>query len=144
MAGDVRDWLILSGVPGLGPAAFSGLLSRFRSPKAVLRAPLRGLCQVPGIGEETAQAIRGASSRSWASDQMTRAAGAEVQIVTLKDPAYPRLLKRIYAPPPVLFARGDLQARAAPAIAIVGSRSFTSYGRDCAFRLAADLAELGI
>ena len=144
MTGDIRDWLTLLSAPGLGPAAFSCLLGRFRSPAAALRAPLQGLCEIPGIGRETARAIRAGSSRSWASDQVSRAAEAGVEIITLRESAYPRLLRRIYAPPPVLFVQGDIQVCAAPSIAIVGSRSFTPYGRDCAFRLAGDLAEMGI
>ena len=144
MTRDIRDWLTLFSVPGLGPAAFSSLLSRFKSPKAALRAPFHSLCGIPGIGQETAGAIRAGSNRSWASDQVTRAADAGVEIITLKEPAYPRLLRRIFAPPPLLFVQGDVQVCTAPAIAIVGSRSFTPYGRDCAFRLAGELAGLGI
>ncbi len=144
MAGDICDWLTLFSVPGLGPAAFSDLLSRFRSPKVALRATLQSLCQTPGIGAETARAIRSATNRSWASDQVARAAEAGADIITLKGSAYPRLLRRIYAPPPLLFVKGDIKVCAAPFIAIVGSRSFTPYGRDCAFRLAGDLAEMGI
>ena len=144
MTRDIRDWLTLYSVPGLGPAAYSSLLSRFRSPKAALRAPFHGLCAVPGIGEETARAILAGSSRSWASDQVARAAEAGVEIITLRESAYPRLLRRIFAPPPVLFVLGDIRVCAAPCVAIVGSRSFTPYGRDCAFRLAGDLSQLGI
>ena len=69
---------------------------------------------------------------------------ANIQICTLSDHHYPTLLKQIYAPPPLLFVKGDIRLCNAPTIAIVGSRSFTSYGKETAYRLSSDLARSGI
>ena len=49
---------ILQGMPGIGPRRASRLLERFGTIEAVVSAPLEELSAVPGIGPETARAIR--------------------------------------------------------------------------------------
>ncbi|TDA67224.1 MAG: DNA-protecting protein DprA [Clostridia bacterium] len=64
---------------------------------------------------------------------------------TLADAGYPLSLKRINAPPPVLYARGDLTAcQGISGIGIVGTRKATAYGRQMAKTLAFDLARAGM
>jgi len=60
------------------------------------------------------------------------------------DSAYPTLLTLIPDPPERLFFRGNLAALEFPAIAIVGSRKSTEYGRWAARTLAKRLSEHGI
>ena len=144
MSQNLLDWLRLFSVPGLGPTAFSVLLKRFHTPGEVLGAPFDRLCEVDHIGAETARAIREQQDETWAIEQMAGANSAGIQILTLADPRYPLLLRQIYAPPPLLFVRGEIEACAAPAVALVGSRSFTLYGRDTAYGLADELARRGI
>ena len=58
---------------------------------------------------------------------------------------YPSLLRETFDPPIVLYALGDIErALAQPAIAVVGSRSCSTYGRNVAEMLARELAERGI
>ena len=59
-------------------------------------------------------------------------------------PDYPAALAAIPDPPPVLWCRGRPAALAAPAVAIVGSRSGSPYAREVAARLGADLAGCGV
>ncbi|MGD8327891.1 MAG: DNA-processing protein DprA [Acidobacteriota bacterium] len=54
---------------------------------------------------------------------------------------YPRLLGKIGDPPEVLYVRGELPR--GPAVAVVGSRECTAYGRRIAYRLAVDIARCG-
>ncbi len=68
-----------------------------------------------------------------------RRAGAHV--VLLGDEDYPPLLARIHDPPPMLYIRGELIERDCLALAVVGSRRCTAYGREQAARLAGLLAE---
>ncbi len=144
MAQNLLNWLTLLSVPGLGPAAFSGLLQHFHSPDEVLRASRARLCGVPNIGAETARAIVEDRNADWAEKQIARSGDAGIGILTLADAGYPPLLRRIYAPPPVLFVRGNIHVCAAPTVALVGSRSFTPYGRDTACGLAGELVRRDI
>lgn len=104
---------------------------------------------VDGIGPGSAHAIRATADRSWAADQIRRTQHAGFQILTLSASAYPPLLRQIAAPPPLLWATGNLEAvgpspTVSPAVAMVGSRDPSDYGSRIAPRLAADLAHSGI
>jgi DNA processing protein len=61
-------------------------------------------------------------------------------------PGYPPLLRAIPDPPPVLWLRGDVPAGllALPAVAVVGARACSSYGRSVARTLGRELAAAGL
>lgn len=71
-------------------------------------------------------------------------ANRNIAIVTILDPHYPRLLREIAQPPWVLYCQGELSVLEHAAIAIVGTRSPTAYGRKAAFDLARDLSAAGV
>ena len=62
------------------------------------------------------------------------------QVVVFNDPNYPSLLKEIYDPPLVIFARGNLKILQLPKIAMVGSRNASIAGREIAHKFAKELA----
>ena len=66
-----------------------------------------------------------------------------VVIVTPADAAYPASLRTAPGRPLALYVKGDAAALSKPAIALVGTRRATPYGRDVANRLAYDLAKAG-
>ncbi|MBL9148429.1 MAG: DNA-protecting protein DprA [Phycisphaerae bacterium] len=70
-----------------------------------------------------------------------RAVGAAV--VAVGEPAYPTLLGAVPDPPPFLWCQGSLDAKDAWAVAVVGSRRASAYGRDQAARFARGFAERG-
>lgn len=67
-----------------------------------------------------------------------------IRIVTAFDEEYPAPLAEIPDPPFLLFAIGRLERLKLPAVAVVGSRNATRYGRDVASRLARDLSHAGV
>ncbi|MDE2889622.1 MAG: DNA-processing protein DprA [Gemmatimonadota bacterium] len=144
MSNDILDWLTLHSVAGLGPVAFSALLREFRGPDEVLRATRERLCAVPGIGPELADAIHTDRDPAWAEEQLRRAEDARVHLLTLQCPDYPGYLRETHAPPPILYVLGKINVCAHPTVAIVGSRSFTSYGRDIAYQMSGELVRRGI
>ncbi len=68
----------------------------------------------------------------------------DIQTLTLSDPGYPRRLREIHTPPPMLYVKGTLLAEDEAAVAIVGTRSATLYGRSQATRFGEELAKCGI
>ncbi len=60
------------------------------------------------------------------------------------DPRYPDILKQIADYPPLLFVKGAPDCLKRPAIAIVGSRASTAYGRSVAYHIARELAAMGL
>ncbi|HEX3724292.1 MAG TPA: DNA-processing protein DprA [Nitrolancea sp.] len=75
---------------------------------------------------------------------MQRVERAGVHLLTLADDDYPRLLREISSPPPVLYVRGSITAQDENAVAIVGTRRVTSYGREMSRRFGAELATSGV
>ena len=66
------------------------------------------------------------------------------RLVFQEDDEYPELLREIYDPPIVLYAKGRLLPEGHNSIAIVGARRTTHYGQDTARKLAYQLAGAGI
>ncbi|GMV80161.1 MAG: DNA processing protein DprA [Planctomycetota bacterium] len=127
----------------VGPVTYRKLVRIFGSAEAVLAAPQARLEEVPDLGRKTAQSIRQAASDAWAEEELARASVRGVTILTLDDPAYPKPLLNTYDPPPVLYVSGELRPEDALAVAIVGTRHCSPYGRKQAERLAAGLALAG-
>lgn len=71
------------------------------------------------------------------------ASQADLHCIIFDDPLYPRLLREIPKPPPLLFVRGDPTFLSLPQVAIVGSRNPTAGGCENAERFARYLAECG-
>jgi DNA processing protein len=112
---------------------------------------LEGLLALPAaeltdrLGSETAAqallaSVEDLAAERWAAE-LERAG---MRLLTAFDPEYPPLLSEIADPPFVLFARGSLERLRLPAVAIVGSREATRYGRDVATRLARELSSVGV
>ncbi|MEZ6069668.1 MAG: DNA-processing protein DprA [Pirellulales bacterium] len=66
-----------------------------------------------------------------------------IGVLTAGSTAFPPLLREIPDPPPVLFLKGDITPADGTAVAVVGSRHATSYGRQQAERLGRGLAQTG-
>lgn len=56
-------------------------------------------------------------------------------------PEYPALLKEIYDPPLVFFAKGNIELLQQPQMAIVGSRNASISGREIALKMAGELTQ---
>jgi DNA processing protein len=68
----------------------------------------------------------------------------KAEYTTIYDVDYPPLLKEIYIPPFVIYYKGNAKILNSSAIAIVGSRKFTQYGKNIGYKLAFDLAQSGL
>ena len=78
----------------------------------------------------------------WAAElEMAKKFG--VTILTPADEGYPAALRQAPGRPLALYVKGDVSALSKPAIALIGTRRATQYGRDVANRFAYDLAKAG-
>ncbi len=139
----ILEWLAISLTPGLGPTKARKLVEHFGSAEGVFRASLTEL-ESTGIQAVSAQSIATGKSAELAREEIARAAGAGVTVLSLEDSCYPARLKEIYDPPLVLYVRGDPEVLTRPGIAMVGTRHPTPYGSGMAERLACDLAAQGL
>ena len=139
-----RALVALSLVPGVGPGRVRALLAAFGSAAAAMRAPVPALTRVDGVGRQTAAAIRSWDDPAEVDRQLDRADRVGARLVAFGDDEYPARLREIYDPPPFLWARGRLTAADADAVAVVGTRRASDYGRRAAEAFAGDLARAGV
>lgn len=139
-------WLQLAMTDGIGPILMRRLIDRMGDAESASVASLRNLQEVEGIGSATAakihRSLQAAAGR--AENELAKAQKLGVRIICPEDESYPPLLKEIPDPPAVLYVRGDLQPRDLNAVAIVGSRKCSHYGREQAERFASLLAGAGV
>jgi len=129
---------------GVGPVFSRRLLERFGSADAVVNASVRELALVESVGPLRAEQFRRAFDAASPDAERRAMARSGARLLRLGRSEYPQLLAAIADPPAVLWVRGELQADDALAVAVVGSRRCTSYGREQAMRLAFALAEVGL
>jgi DNA processing protein len=139
---NTRYYLGFNLVPGMGPARVARLLAHCGSPEAAWFADAFALAAA-GIEARAAAALQAARERIDLDGELRRAARAGVTLLTLESPAYPRLLREIPGAPPLIYVRGGLLADDW-AVAVVGTRAPSTYGREAAYRLAGDLARAGV
>ena len=103
----------------------------------------RDLLTRQGIGAELAASIAAQRDEVDPAEEQRRAARIGASIVTPLDAAYPEALRSIHDPPLALYVQGDLTPADRQAIAMVGTRRCTQYGRGVADRLSFQLAKVG-
>jgi DNA processing protein len=140
---EVRALLTLHLVPGLGPRLTAALLQRFGSAENVLQQPPGRLREVPYLGAKLADDLAQAVRQVNVDAELERMARYGVRLLALGSPDYPAAIASITDPPHLLYVRGGLEERDAKAVAIVGSRGCTSYGKRAASVLATGLVRAG-
>jgi len=119
----LKYWLAVNMVDGIGPIKLKKLLDEHSS--------IEKVCEVTN------------ASLQQAEQEIKRAGEMNTSLLSLADDHYPELLKNIYDPPPILYVKGNDLDPADKAIAIVGTRKASRYGKETAHRLAYELACLG-
>jgi DNA processing protein len=136
-------WLALRLVPGLGPRKSAMLIERFRTPQAIFRAShseLEGL----GLSGGVARSIASGCVFEDAADQHNKLLETGTEAIPITDARYPELLRGIFDPPVLLFARGNVGLLRGVGFAVVGTRRPTPYGVAVAEKLAGELAQAGL
>ena len=138
----LASWLKLSLTPGLSATVLRELLRQFGLPENILateRVALARYAPLAALDALHSEAVTHAVARAldWA-----QAPGHSV--VTLADPAYPKLLLEISDPPALLYCAGRLDLLNQPSLAVVGSRNATALGGRDAHSFAHALSDAGL
>ncbi len=142
---DSREALIaLNLIEYVGPVRVRLLLEHFGDAPKVLQASKSELLRVCNIGDETAGAIAAWEKTVDLAGELKRVQEFGCHVLIQGDEDYPELLRHIYDPPIVLYAKGQLTAKDKNAVAMVGSRMTTHYGIEAARKLAYQLAYVGV
>jgi DNA processing protein len=140
---DVHYWLALKLVPRLAIHKKLALVDAYGL--AVLFS-LSSLSPLTSANNLTTKHLAAFHQPNWLliNDIINNSHHCNSEIITFDDPLYPYLLKQIYDPPLVIFVQGNKKLLNQSQLAIVGSRSASVNGREAAFKLAQQLAEVGL
>ena len=138
-----RYWVSFHRISGVGSARIGRLLECFDSLEAAWLASDREI-RATGLPSDVVTAILTERVQINPDRETTELERHGIQALTIEDDEYPRLLRHIPLPPPVLYVRGTLLPTDELAIGVVGTRRATSYGTDMTARISRGLAEAGV
>jgi len=136
-------WIGLNLVKGIGAVRFRALIDIFGDVQSAWQASAEDL-RAAGLSQKIVQnlvQLRGDVSleQIWEKIQAN-----DVQVLIWDDDHYPERLREFTNAPPVLYMRGNLLPSDAWAVAIVGTRRATAYGRQVTDETARTLAQSGV
>lgn len=140
---DKRYWVGFNLVKGIGAVRLQALRDHFGDLSLAWQAPadvLRSAGLSPKLAERVVQIRASLNLEKY----MSKLVAQGIQVLTWDDELYPRRLKEIDQPPPVLYMRGALKAEDFWSVAVVGTRRVSAYGRQVADELAMFLANHGV
>jgi DNA processing protein len=140
---DKRYWIGFNLIKGIGAVRMQALMRHFGDLEVAWKAAPIELARA-GLGLKVIERIVQARQNVDLEKLWAKIEAQGIKILTWEDETYPQRLKEIDQPPPVLYIRGDYLPDDLFAVAIVGTRRVTAYGRQITEELAAYLAANGI
>lgn len=135
--------LSLHSVAGLGPMRLKALLDYFSDPKMAWEADVLEIQRI-GIPQNVINLFLETRKKLNPEKYLESIEKSGIKYLTVFDENYPRLLKEIYDPPTVLYYKGEILPEDERAVAVVGTRRVTGYGKLVTQRFACDLVSFGI
>ena len=140
---DKKYWVGFNFIKGIGAVRMQGLVAYFGDLESAWGADPTALAE-SGLGAKVVERVLAARQNVNLDQVWAKIEAQGIKILTWQDEAYPSRLKEIDQPPPVLYIRGEYLPDDLFAVAIVGTRRVTPYGRQVTEELASFLASNGI
>ena len=139
-----KAFLVLNGLPHIGPITLSRLLKKFSGDAvSLMKASEKELKEVEGVGAKIATTIKEWREHFDLNKELKRMGEEGATFIAFENPEYPVLLSKIGDPPIGLYKKGTLSLDGLRCISIVGTRRPTLYGQRIAKKVAARLARAG-
>ncbi|MDD5644768.1 MAG: DNA-processing protein DprA [bacterium] len=136
--------IILNALPGFGPVKIKKILDEFNEPADLFRGGIpQGLKTLSLSCDEIGIIKRYGEYFDLQAEKELCATNA-IATITVIDEEYPDLLANLRQPPPVIYAKGNLSCLLKPAVAVVGSRRASEYGKKTAYKISYETAARGI
>ncbi len=116
-------------IPGVGSVSAKSLIAHCGSAEAVFKEKKSALQKVPGIGIKSAKSIAEQSVLTRAENELEFIVREKVTPLYYLNKDYPKRLKLCEDGPVVLYQKGVTQLNDQRALAMVGSRNATEYGK---------------
>lgn len=136
-------YIAFNRVPGIGPARLAALLEKCGGIAEAWKAPIQTL-QEAGLDRRSIENLLNARQRLDPKAELDRVLRSGCGVFCWDIDCYPANLRKIPQPPPVLYVRGQLEEQDELAVAIVGTRQASAYGREVARELGTELGRHGI
>jgi len=143
MKDSLRYQVALNMLPGIGSVIAKQLVSYCGSVEAIFSSTNGKLEKIPGIGPKTISLIKKSDLLEAADKEIEKCAKNDVRIIFYTDKDYPYKLKQTIDGPLILYTKGKGEINPSRAIAIVGTRQATEYGRSVTEQLVNDLRSYG-
>ena len=141
---DTYHLVALTEVETVGPVMANRLLEYFKDPESVFRASEHDLMMIEGMTRQRVKKIKGFSDWKRVENILRVCEKKSIKIVDIFSKDYPEQLKNIADPPPVIYVKGKLTEEDRLAIAVVGPRRASTYGRAVTEDLVSELSFVGI
>lgn len=135
--------LALHSVNGLGPIRLKALLEYFPGPKTAWEAEAKEFTKI-GIPQNVVNLLVETRKKLEPEKYLESIEKSGIKFLTVFDENYPKLLKQIYDPPTVIYYKGEILPEDGRAVAVVGTRKVTGYGKLVTESFASDLANSGV
>ena len=139
---DKRYWIGFTLVKGIGAVRFKRLLDYFGDAESAWGADAADLMEA-GLSPKLTERFESVRDNVDLSQLWEQTLSQDIQVITWAEQSYPKRLMEIDQPPPVLYLRGSLLPEDTWAVAIVGTRRVTPYGRQVTEEIASYLASNG-
>ncbi len=140
---DLRYWLLLQRVDEIGPSLFNKLLEKFGEPEGIFSLGIRDLLSIPRLSKSIAKGIISSKNNLDEVDKvLEELERRQIRVTTIADEDYPKRLRRIVNPPPIIYTYGEIDDNAQK-IAIVGARRAPVNGIKNAFYFSGEITKKG-
>lgn len=140
---DLRYWLGCNLVKGVGPTRVKALQEFFGNLESAWCATESELRKI-GFDRRTIASFQQAQRDLNLEECLAKVVDAGLTLITWDSPEYPPYLREIPKPPPLLYVKGKFQDIDRFAVAVVGTRRLTSYGRQITRELVSGLVSSGV
>lgn len=140
---DKKYWVGFNLIKGIGAVRMQGLVAHFGDLESAWNAAPASLAEA-GLGSKLIERVIHAREGVDLDRVWEKIEKQGIRILTWGDESYPQRLKEIDQPPPVLYIRGEYLSDDLFAVAIVGTRRVTPYGRQITEELSSFLAANGM
>lgn len=143
MREDIKYWIGFNLVKGIGPVRLQSLMDTFGEIQSAWKAnPVQ--LRAAGLSEKLSHRIQDVRQEVDLDKILTRIQQEGISVLTWDDEGYPPGLRDIPQSPPILYLKGELRDADRWAVAVVGTRRYTSYGRQVTEEISRALAHQGI
>lgn len=139
MDNNLKSLISISHFKKIGPIRLATLRKTYSNWEEIYKANYRDLIKA-GLSENLAYELDDYRQKFNIDNELKKYEQENIKFCTIDDCNYPKLLKEIHDPPPILYCKGNIDCLNNHSLAVVGSRKFTGYGRqiceDIVFNLA--------